>query len=169
MPLYAHTIEKEGKPFVHCPKGEYIAVCVDVEDMGLHQPEKHPNGTIRFAFEVDKKQEDGSRYIIRKKVHNTMGKLANMRKLIRNLTGEEPPTGVALRKFDIEAACVAQSVRIDVCQDKELLDNQGNKISWLDVDTVKPKPGKLKPLDGDHKYVRPEKFEGNAEDSTPWQ
>ena len=168
MPLYAHTTEKEGSPFVHCPEGEYIAVCVDVEDMGLHNPEKHPNGTIRFAFEVDKEKDDESRFVIRKKVHNTMGKLANMRKLIRNLTGAEPPTGAELRKFDIEAACVGQCARVDVCQDKELVDSQGNMISWLDVNTMKPKKDALKPLDGDHKYVRPEKYEGGGEDSVPW-
>ena len=153
---------------MHCPAGEYISVCVDVEDMGLHNPEKHPNGTIRFAFEVEKEKEDGSRFIIRKKVHNTMGKLANMRKLIRNLTGAEPPTGAGLKKFDIESACIGQAARIDVCQDKELVDGQGNQISWLDVNTMKPKTGALKPLDGDAKYVRPEKYEGASEDSTPW-
>ncbi len=169
MALYAYQSEKEGSPFEHCPAGEHIAVCVDVEDMGKHNPEKHPRGTIRFSFEVNKEKDDKSRYVVRKKVHNTMGKLAAMRKLIRNLTGAEPPTGIGLKKFDIESACVGQAARIDVCQDKELLDQQGNMISWLDINTIKPKAGELSPLEGEHKYVRPEKYEGNAEDSTPWQ
>jgi len=168
MALFAHTQEKEGSPFVHCPKGEYIAVCVDVEDMGLHNPEKHANGTIRFSFEVDKLKGDGSRYIIRKKVHNTMGKLANMRKLVRNLTGKEPPTGAGLKKYDLEKECIGQAARIDVCQNEEVKDQNGNLISWLDVNTMKEKGDALKPLEGEHEYKRPEKYEADQENSAAW-
>lgn len=166
MPLYAYSHEeKERVPFEHCPPGEYLAVCVDVEDLGLVLPEKHANGTIRFSFEVDKTKDDGSRYIVRCKVHNTMGRLAKMRKLIRNLTGSEPPTGAALKKWDIEENCIGVSARIDVCNSEEIIDQNGNKISWLDANTVKHKKDALKPLEGDHKYERPEPFEGDAENS----
>lgn len=99
-------LKDEGKTFTPAPAGSHVAVCVDVADLGVWdetwEGESKRTPKLRLVFEIDEKRpEDGKRYVVGAMMTASLGKKANLRKLLDQWRGR-PFTDEELKGFDTE-------------------------------------------------------------------
>lgn len=98
-------LKEESSSFTPPPEGQFLAVCVDVVDLGEMKSEWQGKMSMkhkcRVVFELSEKREDGSCYRVSRMFTASLSEKANLRAFLQSWRGK-PFTREELAGFDTE-------------------------------------------------------------------
>lgn len=99
------AIAGSSSSFRPCPEGTIQGILVDVIDNGLvtttYNGEEKTSHKVSFAWQVDERKDDGTRFLVFQRLTLSLHPKANLRKIVETLRGkkftdEEAEAGVEL-------------------------------------------------------------------------
>ncbi len=138
------VIEKNSSmPFVQAPAGRYQAVCVDVVDEGM-QPNTFKEGKlepkISIAFQLNKLNDDGRRYLISRWFTFSLHEKASLSAFVCDFL--EIPYAQLPDTFDVETL-IGRNVRMKIMQEPKKSNPQEMRAIIKTIEPWLPEDGAL--------------------------
>lgn len=134
-------LREEGTSYAPPPEGQFLAVCVDVVDLGEMRSEWQGKVSMkrkcRIVFELSEKREDGAAYRASRMFTASLSEKSNLRAFLQSWRGK-PFTREELGGFDTEVLIGINAIVQIVHAER------GDKV-YANIDTIM-KPMKGMPL-----------------------
>lgn len=98
-------LASKGSSFTPCPAGSFVAICVDVEDLGVikstYAGKIKSQHKVNIIWEIEEKRDDGQPFRPRKRYTLSLHEKSTLRKDLESWRGR-PFTDDELSGFDLE-------------------------------------------------------------------
>lgn len=143
-------VASKGSSFTPCPAGTFIAVCIDVEDLGIvkstYGEKTKSQHKVNIIWEIEEKRDDGLPFRPRKRYTLSLHEKATLRKELESWRGRAF-TEAELEGFDVEALI---GVPCMIC----IVQNAVKGQVYANVTAIMKAPKGMVPPALDPSYVR---------------